>query len=292
MLTSLLSAYIAAPYHRGKFKVLRRLLPLVNERPVRSRYGVLMHSRARDFTNFASISGCFQQDYDDVYAQVVALKPGMAFIDIGANAGVFSLVASKMVGEGGVVLSFEPSLDVFRDLVNNAAVNRTRNLFPFNMAVGGETTLARFSTGETSHSGIGHLSENGDVSTLQIQFDAFPKLFDTLIGDRDTVIKIDVEGAEGHVVSSLRAFLRRPQVKTVITEIDPTYLERFGHSDRQVYAVLKEAGFQPQRGLGAAPHYNEVFQRVTAAAPAEPPNPARDPTPELSRATATLGGAH
>lgn len=265
MLTTLLSAYIAGPRHRGKFRALRALLPLVNERPVRSRYGVLMHSRARDFTNFASITGAFQADYDDVYSEVVKLKPGMAFIDIGANAGLFSLVASPIVGEDGVVLAFEPSLDVFRDLVNNAAVNHTRNLFPFNMAVGPTTTVARFASGKTSHSGIGHLSETGDIATLQIQFDALGNLFDTLIGDRPTVIKIDVEGAEGHVVSSLRAFLRRPQVRTVIAEIDPAYLKRFGHNDRQVYAVLEDAGFKPRRGLNAAPHYNEVFDRVAPA---------------------------
>lgn len=264
MLTSLLSAYIAGPYHRGKFWLLRYALPLVNERPVRSRYGVLMHSRARDFTNFASISGCFQSDYDDVYAQVVALEPGMAFVDIGANAGLFSLIACKQVGDDGVVLAFEPSLPVFKDLVNNAAVNGVRNFFPFNMAVGGETAIARFKTGKRDHSGIGHLSETGDISTLQVHFDRMGQLFDTIIGDRPTVIKIDVEGAEGHVAGSLRGFLARPQVRTVIAEIDPSYLQRFGHDAPYVYGLLREAGFRPTRGLDAAHHYNEVFVREPA----------------------------
>jgi hypothetical protein len=125
--------------------------------------------------------------------------------------------------------------------------------------------MARFNTGKVTHSGVGHLSETGDAATLQGHFDGLAELFDAVIGGRDTVIKIDVEGAEGHVVNSLRAFLRRPQVKKVIAEIDPTYLKRFGHDDGHVYAALAEAGFEPRRGRGAAPHYNEVFERRLAA---------------------------
>ncbi|MFN3513111.1 MAG: FkbM family methyltransferase [Phenylobacterium sp.] len=275
MLTRLLDAYLAAPRHRGKKWLLRHLLlPLVQGRPVRSYYGVRMHARPRDFTNLASISGCFRSDYDDVFAEVSALQPGMAFIDIGANAGLFSLVASQRVGERGVVLAFEPSLPVFRDLVANAAANGARNLFPFNAAVGEATTIARFAPGKDSHSGVGRLDRSGEASVLQMHFDGLAALFDEILGERETVIKIDVEGAEGQVVAALRQFLRRPQVRTVIAEIDPEFLRRFGHDEHGLYAAFAEAGFEPRRGLGAAAHYNEVFVRVGPAVSAPPARPA------------------
>ena len=47
------------------------------------------------------------------------LKNGDIFLDIGANIGLFSLLASKLVGEQGKVISFEPSVDVFLRLKEN-----------------------------------------------------------------------------------------------------------------------------------------------------------------------------
>ena len=47
------------------------------------------------------------------------LRPGDTFWDIGANIGWFSLFASKIVGSGGKVFSFEPSPDVFSLLSAN-----------------------------------------------------------------------------------------------------------------------------------------------------------------------------
>ena len=44
------------------------------------------------------------------------LKPGMCFVDIGANFGYFSLVASKLVGDSGKVLAFEPMPNFYKRL--------------------------------------------------------------------------------------------------------------------------------------------------------------------------------
>ena len=39
------------------------------------------------------------------------LKPGMTVIDAGANIGVYSIFAEKLMNGAGAVWSFEPSLD-------------------------------------------------------------------------------------------------------------------------------------------------------------------------------------
>lgn len=42
------------------------------------------------------------------------LAPGDTFIDVGANVGYFSLLASRLVGKSGVVVAIEPSPTILR----------------------------------------------------------------------------------------------------------------------------------------------------------------------------------
>ena len=51
------------------------------------------------------------------------LKPGDSFIDVGANIGYFSLLASRLVGRGGPVVSVEASPSIHHDLAENIRRN-------------------------------------------------------------------------------------------------------------------------------------------------------------------------
>ena len=55
------------------------------------------------------------------------LKPGMAFLDIGAHIGFYTLLASEITGENGQVHSFEPTPDVFNILKTNTT--KKKNIF-------------------------------------------------------------------------------------------------------------------------------------------------------------------
>src|SRR3990172_2612704 len=56
------------------------------------------------------------------------LRPGDTFIDIGANIGYFTLVASPLVGPSGKVHSFEPIPGIFSTLQSNVAANGLTNV--------------------------------------------------------------------------------------------------------------------------------------------------------------------
>jgi len=63
-----------------------------------------------------------------------ALKPGDVFVDVGANIGFFSLLASQIVGSEGRVVSIEPSPTIFAQLTANVALNRVGNIRLVNCA--------------------------------------------------------------------------------------------------------------------------------------------------------------
>ena len=193
MLRHLVSRYLRwNPQHSGKRTVLRTLLAVSGSRPVKSRYGVLLHPDRHDKTNLLSLLGA----YDDVHEPVIAIEPGMAFIDIGANAGLFSLVAARKLAGNGIVLSFEPNAKLYRRLVANIAANGFTNVFPFRAAVGDDTRLARFSPGTANHTGVGHLSDQGTDVVIQFGGVALSELLTKTTDGRAIIIKIDVEGAE------------------------------------------------------------------------------------------------
>jgi FkbM family methyltransferase len=259
MIGTLLSSYIQrTPQHRGKMTVVRTLLGLFGNAPVRSRYGVRMIADSKDFTNMLSIMG----KYDDVHDAVVKIKPGMAFVDIGANAGVFSMIAAKLVGPGGCVVAFEPSMPIYQRLIANSQLNGLKNFFPFCAAVGDATSTCNFAPGESTHTGLGHIDPNGSAIVLQIGGENLLQLLSTLVGGRNVMLKIDVEGAELVVVNALSSFLSRRNVVTAIIEIDYDYLDRFEASANLIYTRMSEAGFRPTVGQSHSRHYNEVFQKI------------------------------
>src|SRR5437588_7513885 len=64
-----------------------------------------------------------------------ALGDGMVVIDGGANLGIYTMLASRLVGESGTVLSFEPGPGSFDRLAHNVALNHASNVDAMNEAL-------------------------------------------------------------------------------------------------------------------------------------------------------------
>lgn len=74
----------------------------------------------------------FEYDQRDFVSRY--LKKGMIFINIGANSGLYTLMASKLVADG-VVHAFEPSSENFARLSRNIALNGAQNVTAHKMAL-------------------------------------------------------------------------------------------------------------------------------------------------------------
>jgi len=63
------------------------------------------------------------------------LKHGDVFLDIGANIGYYSVLASAIVGEAGMVIAYEPDGANFALLRRNLRLNRAVNVMAFQAAL-------------------------------------------------------------------------------------------------------------------------------------------------------------
>lgn len=245
---------------------------LLNEgRFLQSKFGPKMRVRRLDYTRRVALlrAGPGVEFYEDVFAEVDQLRRGMAFFDIGANAGLFTLIASARVGSNGLVLAFEPSMAVFKDLVDNLVENGATNVVPFNIALGSADELVSFDAGKDTHSGIASVSREGTARCAQFRFDGLFDAIDAMCGDRAMVMKMDIEGAEVHALRSMTRLLGSPNLEKVVVEVDDALLQRFGTSERDLYEIFAHQGFDAKFGLGHGDHYNEIFTR--------PSKPARQP---------------
>ena len=138
------------------------------------------------------------------------LAPGDVFVDVGANIGHFSLLASRLVQPGGAVVAIEPSPSILAMLGDNLARN------PRSSAIIRTVDTAAADAARSLPIWRADAANIGATTTVfspglewEAQVEARP-LTEILTADeqrRTRIIKIDVEGFEAPVVRGLLGML-------------------------------------------------------------------------------------
>ncbi len=131
---------------------------------------------------------------------------GSVAIEVGANIGVHTQALSRVVGERGIVLAFEPQRLSFQTLCANLAINSITNVFAYNLAV--SQSASEILVPELDYSKQNNF---GGISLENVQkgirISAIP--LDSLQSQLRKVdfIKIDVEGMEQEVLLGAKEIL-------------------------------------------------------------------------------------
>ncbi|HKM83064.1 MAG TPA: FkbM family methyltransferase [Candidatus Acidoferrum sp.] len=133
-------------------------------------------------------------------ALVDYLRPGMTFYDLGANIGYFSLIAARLVGPMGYVVSFEADPEIAARLRENLARNHFSHARVEQKAVWSETATVSFARVDPNTSpdrGLGHVSAESSDDTITVEGVSL----DSYITPQNSpdLLKCDVEGAEVEV---------------------------------------------------------------------------------------------
>lgn len=178
------------------------------------------------------------------------LRPGDTFVDVGANVGVFSVLASRLVGEKGRVVSIEAS-PAFQDiLLRQAALNDCGNIRALNAAVSDSHRTLTFILASSQNMGANSIVpwDGPTESTFEIEASPLPELLEPEEIEKTRVIKIDVEGAEGSVVRGLAPMLPKLRPDAEITvEVTPDRMAQLGDSAEELLTTMKEAGYHLYR---------------------------------------------
>ncbi len=147
-------------------------------------------------------------------------KEGDIIFDIGANVGYYTILASKIVGENGKIFSFEPVVRNLAYLYRHIKLNGLNNVVVLPLACADESTLKKFSFGRTIAEG--HLLENNSLNSFNFLSHTYVHTtkiddFCNYSGITPDVIKIDVEGAELHVLKGAQQILHKSKPKIFLS---------------------------------------------------------------------------
>jgi FkbM family methyltransferase len=169
------------------------------------------------------------------------VKPGDVVYDVGANAGLYTVLLGKAVGKQGKVIAFEPQCVSFDHLQDNLMLNGLTNVRSFRKALGDRSGKASLYLGECGNLSLVPRDTTGTSH----------EIVDLVEGDRmvevenlplPKAIKIDVEGYEYAVLSGLRRSLAQPACELICCEVHPQLLPAQLNPE-MLLAQMKSLGF-------------------------------------------------
>lgn len=157
------------------------------------------------------------------------LKEGETFMDVGANIGEFSLIAKKISGTSGKLISLEPRRKTFRKIRLLLKVNGiSSNLFLFRYAASdynGTSYLRgnRKLAPSFGKSKVATKPQNNRTLSGYLKYEKINVIkIDDLISMKNlpipNLIKIDVEGHEIEVLGGMRSLMENMELKGLLIE--------------------------------------------------------------------------
>ena len=197
-------------------------------------------------------------------------RSGDVFYDIGANVGAYSFIAHAVTGGDCKVYAFEPSFTTFCALSQNVMLNGCQDkIVPLHIALAEVTELLTFNYSKLAPGAATHtlsLPESDrkyarepvfSQPIISYRLDDFIRQFGILPPDH---IKIDVDGAELSVIRGAEETLARPDLRSLLIEIDE---ER----DQDIVSIVEGEGFRVKskhpRGVSVKSDtvFNYIFER-------------------------------
>ena len=227
-LMELVRGFLFSGEHRRKFSS--------NSRPTRVELdGFSIYVRKSDWLIGAAIAQHKVYEPHVTRSLSLMLKPGMVFLDIGANLGFFSLLAASKVGETGKVIAFEPNYDNCALIHLSLYANRFRQVMLYPYAVSDQEQMLLVETSGSSNGDTVPLDTADDLSDMLVQ----AVCVDDILSNepRIDVIKIDIEGNEMRALLGMRQVIQKHR-PIIFTEFFPSLLQKASGVSAETY--LKE----------------------------------------------------
>lgn len=191
---------------------------------------------------FKVISRIIRTGLTDTF--VAEISEGDVVIDVGANIGYYSILASELTGQSGSVYAFEPDSKHFAKLVNHLEMNRCRNVVVENRGLSEKTEMLRLYLSEDNSSDHSTYPVAGrhSADVPGVSLDDYCRQHEL---GRVDFIKIDVQGFEPVVLRGMSETLERNRQVRVLTEFWPNGIERARRDPAAYLAAFEDLGFQP-----------------------------------------------
>jgi FkbM family methyltransferase len=232
--------------------IVRRLMARGHDLDLEAttRFGARMHVRFPDtIQSYVYFFGIWEPAITAYLTQ--ALVPGDIVIDIGANVGYDTLLASHLVGPTGTVHAIEASPHVYRLLTENLALNDTANVMPYHAAACASVcNVPVFLHDACNLGGTTIMPSVARRRAVTLEATVSGRPLAAIVPEAAIIaarlIKIDVEGAEWPVVQGFADLLPHLSSHTeLLIEVSAEGLADHGISISAFLELFRRAGFSP-----------------------------------------------
>lgn len=198
------------------------------------KFKILVNPKNGTVDNEIFLQGVYEPSFLKVIKQ--NLRSGDTYIDIGANIGQHSLFASRVVGDTGRVVAFEPVSKIYEQFKQSVILNNFENIKIHNLACGEEEKEMFIYMTESNMGGSSLVfgSESREKEKINVV------TADSILVDEPQIdfIKIDVEGYEYEAMLGLIETLKKHHPKIMLEYSYDGYKEVNIGNDKKILDLL------------------------------------------------------
>jgi FkbM family methyltransferase len=201
--------------------------------------GVEAVFKSRNTKQLAFVDYILTTEGNSIESVLRHLRTGDTFLDVGSHYGIYSVLASKLVGPTGKVIAVEPHPGAVQVLRENLTANYCQNVQVLHMAF-------------SDKAGPLVLNYHANGAGLQPAVDASATMhtIEGVAGDdalsdfpSPAAVKIDVEGLEFAVLSGLKQTLSNRGCRLLSVEVHPSLLPAAVDQDK-IMSFIRDRGFK------------------------------------------------
>lgn len=205
---------------------------------------ILVDTRSLDIGVHLLTLGMWEPQYTTLFRRLA--RPGDTVFDLGANHGVYALMAAHCVGPSGRVHAFEPNPRLARLADMSARINGYGDLVRVHRLCASDAEGSTWLVFDDAFSGGGTQNRAGDEGETAIA--CRTAALDAMFPEpefRVDLVKLDVEGSEGRVLRGMQGLLARSPGVRILMEFAPEMMAASGVPAAEVTALLEGFGLLP-----------------------------------------------
>ena len=207
----------------------------------------------RGITTWIILGGLWETFVDNVLSRLA--KPGMNFLDVGANMGYYSVKIGGLIGPTGRIFSFEPNPELYPFLKDNIDIN---GFYPraelFQLALGDAHKQAELKYFHENMGGGNLFGGGAPGRSVPVVID----MLDTCIseGTKIDLIKIDAEGYEPRIIAGGKRLLNDNPEALIVLEVSIAQWRLFGNpeetlrrlteNDKEIFQIETGGAVRPR----------------------------------------------
>lgn len=228
-------------FFRYYYPVKEKYFPLFENVEISALPKIILKLMPSDFMHgLITFTGCYERELSSRIKNHA--HHGGLFVDVGANAGYFSLLwaSCSSVNE---VIAFEASPRNVAMIDHNIHLNdKQEQITLHKIALGYQSGVCLFDLGPEELTGWGGITHHKSERSIEV---AVRRLDDLL--DLETVIdvmKVDVEGADTWVIMGAEKLLRNKRIKVLYFEQNKPRQKELGISESAAEEFLSKLGYK------------------------------------------------